>query len=150
VKEHDLKCWPEFFERLLDYSKTFEFRKNDRDYQPGDLLHLREFEPPQSGPFAYCGDYTGRTCDRLVTYVLRGSDGWGPGLAEDYCILGLLDPRVKELRDQSAGWQREHAYLARRWNDIERDGGRQMEQRLQAALARAKELEDELARTRGL
>lgn len=102
MREHDLKCWPEFFERLLDYSKPFEFRKNDRDYQPGDVLHLREWDPAVAGPavpFDADLPYTGRACDRIVTYVLRGSDGRWPGLAEGYCVLGLFDDRVKELRD---------------------------------------------------
>lgn len=42
---HDLKCLPEYFERLLDGSKTFEVRRNDRGIQLGDELLIREWEP---------------------------------------------------------------------------------------------------------
>lgn len=41
---HDLKCWPEFFQDVKDGTKTFELRKNDRNYQVRDILHLREWD----------------------------------------------------------------------------------------------------------
>lgn len=42
---HELKCWPKFFEAIRDGSKTFEIRKDDRDYRVGDMLVLREWNP---------------------------------------------------------------------------------------------------------
>ncbi|WP_410744599.1 DUF3850 domain-containing protein, partial [Clostridium neonatale] len=42
---HELKVWPQYFGRILDGSKTFEFRKDDRGFELGDTLILREFEP---------------------------------------------------------------------------------------------------------
>jgi len=41
---HELKTWPEYFEEILTGKKTFEVRKNDRDYKVGDTLILKEFK----------------------------------------------------------------------------------------------------------
>jgi hypothetical protein len=45
AKIHDLKSWPEFFGPVLEGRKTFELRKNDRNFMVGDILWLREWEP---------------------------------------------------------------------------------------------------------
>jgi hypothetical protein len=60
---HDLKVWPEFVRHLLSGAKTFEVRKADRDFQVGDTLTLREWDPKTR-------DYTGLSLDRSVTYLL--------------------------------------------------------------------------------
>ena len=91
---HRLKSWPEFFEPLLDGSKTFELRKNDRDYRVGDHLLLQEYEPRTD-------TYTGREIGRRVSYVLTGA-GVGSiaplkGLAMGYAILGLEDVEMVEV-----------------------------------------------------
>ena len=33
---HELKCWPEYFEAVISGAKTFEVRKNDRDFAVRD------------------------------------------------------------------------------------------------------------------
>lgn len=40
---HELKTWPEFFEEIVTGRKTFEIRLNDRGFQVGDGLWLREY-----------------------------------------------------------------------------------------------------------
>jgi hypothetical protein len=45
MKVHDLKCWPREFRHVQDGRKTFEVRKNDRDFREGDLVILREYVP---------------------------------------------------------------------------------------------------------
>ena len=42
---HDLKIWPQFYCRVADGSKTFELRNNDRAFQSGDTIVLREWDP---------------------------------------------------------------------------------------------------------
>ena len=42
---HDLKIWPQYYCRVADGSKTFEVRKNDRGFQPSDIVELNYFDP---------------------------------------------------------------------------------------------------------
>ena len=42
---HELKIWPQYYCRVADGSKTFEVRKNDRGFQLGDTVVLKEFDP---------------------------------------------------------------------------------------------------------
>lgn len=48
--EHELKCRPEYFSRVASGQKTFEIRRNDRDFQVGDILILKEYEPDKGWP----------------------------------------------------------------------------------------------------
>ena len=62
MSEHNLKTWPVFFAGLVDGTKTAEVRINDRRFQVGDLLILREYNPETC-------DYTGREERRVVSRV---------------------------------------------------------------------------------
>ena len=42
---HELKTWPKYFEAIVENTKTFEIRKNDRGFEVGDVLELLEFDP---------------------------------------------------------------------------------------------------------
>lgn len=95
-KMHEVKCWPEFYDPLADGRKPFEVRFNDRDYQVGDLLHVREWSVDRLTE-ASCartcdGDgFTGRNTWRKVTYVLP----LDKGIFKDFCMpnyvaLGLV------------------------------------------------------------
>ncbi len=62
---HHLKLWPRYFARVASGHKTLEVRhEHDRHFEPGDALVLEEFDPAHQR-------YTGRTCHRPVTDVLR-------------------------------------------------------------------------------
>lgn len=63
---HDLKILPEYFEQVRTGQKTFEIRKNDRDFQPGDTVALREYQ--QFSPTQ--GSYTGKSMHFTIGYVL--------------------------------------------------------------------------------
>lgn len=77
-RRHKLKLAKMFFEDVRLGRKSFELRKNDRDYQIGDILELREMDN---------GEPTGRVIEKEITYILEGF----VGLKEDYCILALAD-----------------------------------------------------------
>ena len=62
--DHVLKTWPEYFEAVASGAKTFELRFDDRGYQVGDHLVLREWSVTDG--------YTGRVVIKRVSYVLRG------------------------------------------------------------------------------
>lgn len=47
--------------------KNFEVRLNDFECRKGDILVLREWDPEQK-------DYTGRSLEKKVTYVVKTKD----------------------------------------------------------------------------
>lgn len=42
--DHKLKILPEYYIAVSDGRKTFEIRKNDRDFQVGDIVMLQEYD----------------------------------------------------------------------------------------------------------
>ena len=60
---HTLKIWPEYFDAILDGRKTWEARKNDRNYQLGDILRLHEYDNARQ-------KFTGRLIVVKVTYII--------------------------------------------------------------------------------
>jgi hypothetical protein len=76
---HDLKCWPEPFEAVLCGRKAFEYRIDDRWFQDGDALRLREWMPDAA-------TYSGRVMLAFVTYVLRGGEF---GVPFGYCVMSI-------------------------------------------------------------
>lgn len=72
---HELKTIPPFFADIEKGLKTFEIRKNDRDFRVGDRLLLREFRWDDG---LRKSDYTGREVWVRVTYLLATSEGWLP------------------------------------------------------------------------
>lgn len=76
-KIHTLKILPEYYREVLFGYKTFEIRKNDRDYKVGDRLYLREFDG---------GNYTGNVVNKTISYILNGGNY---GLEKDYVILAI-------------------------------------------------------------
>lgn len=75
---HELKILPEYFDAICLGHKTFEIRKNDRNFHVGDWLLLKEWNP-ETG-------YTGYEILRYVSYILYD---WQAGLKDGYCIMAL-------------------------------------------------------------
>lgn len=74
---HEVKLGTEFFDDALSNKKTFEIRKNDRNYRVGDLLELKEYAN---------GAETGRTITKYIAYILEEYSG----LFEGYCIMATI------------------------------------------------------------
>lgn len=93
-REHELKCAPAPFHALKRGDKTFEYRKNDRDFQTGDTLRLREWEYPRTPPGHKGHDappvppdyYTGEEIRAAVLYCLYGP---AYGVPEGYVVMSI-------------------------------------------------------------
>lgn len=55
---HELKIDPQYYQRIANGSKTFEVRENDRGFQLGDTVVLKEFDRTQNSQGRAIG-YTG-------------------------------------------------------------------------------------------
>ena len=75
--KHEIKILPQYYEAVSKGIKQFELRKDDRDYQVGDLVRLREWDGKE---------YTGNKMIVGIKYVLRDCPEYG--LMDDYCIFG--------------------------------------------------------------
>jgi hypothetical protein len=80
MPHHTLKAHPLFFEAVWDGRKRFEVRRNDRDYQEGDILHIQEWDPVTKL-------YSGRVVSALASYILSDF----VGLSDQYCIISLSE-----------------------------------------------------------
>ena len=76
---HHLKISSKYFDAVKDGRKTFEIRKNDRNYRNGNVLILRECDD---------GEYTGRIVVVYVAYVLTHED-FPDGIQPGYCIMSI-------------------------------------------------------------
>ncbi len=105
MAEHVLKVQPPYLDALLDGSKTFEVRRNDRAYQRGDMLVLREWHPEQTNSAKWCpvcnfslarfGHWSakeGREARRVVTFVYAGDPRFG-GIEPGHVVLALAASR---------------------------------------------------------
>ena len=79
---HRLKTLPVPFFDVRDGRKTFELRKNDRDYQVGDLLYLQCWGP-ETGLWEEEDPVVVE-----VTYLLE----WPMALREGFVALGIAKP----------------------------------------------------------
>ena len=76
---HELKTWPRYYQRVMDGDKTFEVRAADRDFQIGDFLTLKEYDPDTS-------KYSGRCLSAIVTYILHGGNF---GIESGFCVMSI-------------------------------------------------------------
>ena len=76
MKVHNLKIKPQYFKDVISGIKTFEVRKNDRDFKVGDLMVLETYDNKR---------FTGGYVNTKITYILDDPEYCKPG----YVILGF-------------------------------------------------------------
>ena len=89
---HVLKVIPPYFDALLDGSKTFEVRKNDRAFQRGDTLTLWEYLSERDCDRFPCPSCRPRSVERVVSFVYSGDPRFG-GIEPGHVVLALTDPQ---------------------------------------------------------
>lgn len=75
---HLLKTIQPFFNDVSEEIKTFEVRKNDRDFKVGDVLRLQEYNQDRN-------TFTGRELRVNVTYILDDQRYCKDG----YIVMGI-------------------------------------------------------------
>jgi Domain of unknown function (DUF3850) len=79
-KHHEIKIYPKWFDLARTQCKRFEVRKNDRDYQIGDTIKMREW-----GHETYSGWFLTATISSTYS---------GEGVADGYCVFGYVNAEV--------------------------------------------------------
>ena len=91
MKLHELKIKEEYYREIEAGNKTFEIRKNDRDFQAGDYINFTIVR----------GSLVFETYPLFkITYVLKNVPEYG--LDKDYCIFGfkILEVCDKEYEEK--------------------------------------------------
>lgn len=86
MQVHTIKCHPKYFARIIDGSKTFEIRKNDRDYQVRDELVITEYDPEIGGELEEASFIRAR-----VTYITDFAQ------TADYVVMGIKLIEINEI-----------------------------------------------------
>lgn len=87
MRTHCLKTWVKYYNQIIDGTKCFEIRQNDRDFKVGDRLVLQEWNNNKK-----C--YSGRETDRVVSYIIQGEFG----LPENICVMQLKQALESEVK----------------------------------------------------
>lgn len=78
VAVHCIKCDPVLYEDVTEGFPTFIITKNDKGYEPGDYLVLKEYD-------AELETLTGRTVRTSIMCIEDENEGLKTG----YCVLGI-------------------------------------------------------------
>ena len=77
---HKLKTLRPYFIALIQGKKTFEVRKNDRNFKVGDILSLEEWDEKKQ-------KFTGQFTRYKIGYILKGGQF---GIDSDYVVMSLI------------------------------------------------------------
>lgn len=87
MSAHGLKTWPVYFQAIIDGRKNFEVRYDDRGFQTGDTVILREYDPDRIAT-----PYSGREVHATIGYVLHNTPPRSAqALTTGYVVFSLLD-----------------------------------------------------------
>lgn len=103
--EHVLRSWPVYFDRVVSGEKTFEIRWDDRGFQAGDTVVLREWDPhamcgcrdTATQHTTFCPKYTGREVRARIGFVCasvprsRDRSAWS---GDGWVVFALVGVRL--------------------------------------------------------
>lgn len=95
MKLHELKILHEYLVDVDLGNKTFELRKNDRDYQVGDLIRFIDVREDDSTYKNQIEPNIDENTLYRITYVLKDVEQYG--LDKEYCILAIKKLDIKEV-----------------------------------------------------
>lgn len=78
--KHTLKTIQPYFSEVESGNKTFEVRKDDRNFQVGDVLFLQEYDKEKNS-------YSGKELEFVVIYILKDF----PAIKKGYVVLGIRE-----------------------------------------------------------
>lgn len=78
--KHILKTWPEQFKEVEAGIKTFEVRRDDRNFKVGDTLLLVEYTPNVGFSIPE------KSIEKTITYKLEGGSF---GIEKGFCVLSI-------------------------------------------------------------
>lgn len=82
---HMVKSWSHLYDAIVSGAKSYDLRKNDRDYKVGDILHLKQYDNIN-------GKFTGWQTTRRISYITSNDTPCAVSsavLPNEYCILGF-------------------------------------------------------------
>lgn len=82
---HELKIKECFWKDVWNGRKTFEIRKNDRNYKVGDVVHFHVIDETEN-EIQIEKEFNDKYNNYVITYVFNGGEY---GLDKDYCIFGI-------------------------------------------------------------
>jgi hypothetical protein len=85
-REHVLKTWPNAYDAVLEGRKRFEWRRDDRGFEVGDVLVLWRWDPAVERSAGYQGNTKQRV---RVTYILRGMFD----IPHGFCVMSIEPER---------------------------------------------------------
>lgn len=91
MKTHKLKLNIKFCDEVLSGVKTFEIRKNDRNFKMGDLIKFKPVD--NDGEVGY---HEIENHIYKITYVLNG---WG--LKDNYVVLAIKKEKALREREEN-------------------------------------------------
>jgi hypothetical protein len=81
AETHEIKCWSDYFHAICRNEKRFDVRRDDRGYQKGDTVVLKEWANRADVPH-----FTGNEEQRKIKYILTGGQF---GIEPGYVVLGF-------------------------------------------------------------
>lgn len=80
MKVHELDCISDVFQDIYNGVRSFDIRDDDRDYEIGDSLHLKEYNIKTQS-------HSGRWISKRVTYIQNISVPYG---TYDLVVMAII------------------------------------------------------------